>query len=205
MKLDAHTPTIKIPPYWGWSAYTPVIPKLYWDVYSQEERIKRLCKEYDKLTHYASELAQYLNELDGTVKSQLQKALDTVAESIDALEQEWRTILKEIQESSVTWDVQHGYATSSVDAMRDMFNDITVHGITIGDLNKIDSLTVDSLANCGLNVRGLAVMGYWLVSKTELLHYFTFDGSQEDSDPILDVNSIREARVNSNGFVYYKQ
>lgn len=51
-----------IPSYWGWTAYTPVIPKLYWDVYSQEERIKRLCKEYDKLTHYSSMLADSINE-----------------------------------------------------------------------------------------------------------------------------------------------
>ena len=31
--------------------YTPVIPKIYWDVYSQEESYKWLCLEYDKLMH----------------------------------------------------------------------------------------------------------------------------------------------------------
>ena len=45
-----------IPPFWGWTRYTPVIPKMYWDVYSQEERIKRLCRDHDKLAHYASYL-----------------------------------------------------------------------------------------------------------------------------------------------------
>lgn len=56
-----------IPPYWGWTAYTPVIPKLYWDVYSQEERIKRLCMEYDKLTHYASAIAEVVNDISDDV------------------------------------------------------------------------------------------------------------------------------------------
>ena len=26
--------------YWGWIPSTPVIPKLYWDVYSDEQRTK---------------------------------------------------------------------------------------------------------------------------------------------------------------------
>ena len=60
-----------IPMFWGWTAYTPVIPKLYWDVYSQEERIKRLCIEYDKLTKYASMIAEAVNELSDNVERML--------------------------------------------------------------------------------------------------------------------------------------
>jgi hypothetical protein len=50
-----------IPSFMDWTAYTPVIPKLYWDIYSQEERIKRLCKQYDKLCHYSSAIANQVN------------------------------------------------------------------------------------------------------------------------------------------------
>lgn len=32
------------PRWWAYTDYTPVIPKFYWDVYSQEERIKTICE-----------------------------------------------------------------------------------------------------------------------------------------------------------------
>lgn len=32
------------PRWWAYTDYTPVIPKFYWDVYSQEERIKAICE-----------------------------------------------------------------------------------------------------------------------------------------------------------------
>jgi hypothetical protein len=58
---DSNTPISGLPSFFGWNAYTPVIPKLYWDIYSQEERIKRLCLQYDKLCHYASAIAEKEN------------------------------------------------------------------------------------------------------------------------------------------------
>ena len=163
MNTVINTNQINVPPYWGWTAYTPTIPKLYWDVYSQEERIKRLCVEYDKLTHYSSMLAEHINELDEAVSEELKKTLNEVNNAIKNLEEEWKLILAGISESGTDWDVQHGYATSSVDAMRDMFNDVTIHGITIKELNELN-MTVEGLANCGLNVRGLAVIGYNLIN-----------------------------------------
>lgn len=57
-----YLPLLTIPNFWGWTSYTPVIPKLYWDVYSQEERIKRICMDFDKMTHYSSMLAEEINK-----------------------------------------------------------------------------------------------------------------------------------------------
>lgn len=71
-----------IPPFWGWTAYTPVIPKLYFDVYSQEERIKRLCIEYDKLTHYASTIAEAVNKIQEDVTKQLKEQNKAIAEQL---------------------------------------------------------------------------------------------------------------------------
>lgn len=59
--MDAATMFVKVPLYKAFTQYTPVIPKLYWDVYSQEERIKALCKEIDKLCAYANTLGIQLN------------------------------------------------------------------------------------------------------------------------------------------------
>jgi hypothetical protein len=41
--------------------YTPVIPKLYWDVYSAEQRMKWLCMEWDRIEHYMLDLCNQTN------------------------------------------------------------------------------------------------------------------------------------------------
>lgn len=43
------------------TAYTPVIPKLYWDVYSAEERMKALCMEWDRIFHYLLDICNQIN------------------------------------------------------------------------------------------------------------------------------------------------
>lgn len=41
--------------------YTPVVPKLYWDVYSAEQRMKWLCMEWDRIEHYLLDLCNQTN------------------------------------------------------------------------------------------------------------------------------------------------
>lgn len=50
-----------LPGYAGFTSFTPTIPKNYWDVYSQEERIKRICMELYKLCEYANALNININ------------------------------------------------------------------------------------------------------------------------------------------------
>lgn len=40
---------------------TPVIPKMYWDVYSAEERWKHICCTLDKLIDYANQMGVEIN------------------------------------------------------------------------------------------------------------------------------------------------
>ena len=42
--------------------YTPVIPKLYWDVESDEQRIKWLSLEWDRIYHYLLDLFKETNQ-----------------------------------------------------------------------------------------------------------------------------------------------
>lgn len=42
-----------IPPFWGFTEFTPTIPKMYWNVRSQEQRILRISELLDKLICYA--------------------------------------------------------------------------------------------------------------------------------------------------------
>ena len=50
-----------IPPFWGFSAFTPTIPKLYWNVKSQEQRILNLFDLLNKLICYAEQMGIQLN------------------------------------------------------------------------------------------------------------------------------------------------
>lgn len=70
---------LSVVPFYGWTEYTPVIPKMYWDVYSQEERIKLLLKDHDKLVHYASYLAEQIqknNDNQSSLEEQFQKFIE---------------------------------------------------------------------------------------------------------------------------------
>lgn len=42
-----------IPPFWGYTEFTPTIPKMYWNVRSQEQRLLRISELLDKLICYA--------------------------------------------------------------------------------------------------------------------------------------------------------
>lgn len=45
-----------VPYFAGWTDYTATVPKLYWDVYSQEERIHRICELVHKIACYCDML-----------------------------------------------------------------------------------------------------------------------------------------------------
>ena len=51
----------RIPAWNAFTASTPTLPKLYWDVYSQEERIAAICAALDKVVSYSNEIAKELN------------------------------------------------------------------------------------------------------------------------------------------------
>ena len=60
--MPTYLPGLNFPIYSGWTRYTPVIPKLYWDVYSAEQRLKQLCLSFDKVEHYLDYVAKMMNE-----------------------------------------------------------------------------------------------------------------------------------------------
>lgn len=48
--------TTRYPLFAGFTASTPVLPQLYWDVYSAEQRWKEICSWLKKLTEYADSI-----------------------------------------------------------------------------------------------------------------------------------------------------
>lgn len=50
-----------VPGFAGWTEFTASIPKIYWDVKSQEQRILGICKMLDKICCYADMLGDKIN------------------------------------------------------------------------------------------------------------------------------------------------
>lgn len=172
------------PGFLGWiMQYPPTIPKFYWDVKSQEQRIKTMCC-------YINSLVEYVDALN----MQDAKNYADLHALIEATKTELEQLIAELTLGQLQWDCQTGTYEPTQTAQRDMFNDVTVHAIDVADLAGLN-LTVDELATCGLNVRGLAVMSYWLVDAFELPHQYT-DTGNVDADA-LTVEKLRRAQVRS--------
>lgn len=170
------------PGFLGWiMQYPPTIPKFYWDVKSQEQRIKTMCC-------YINSLVEYVDALN----MQDAKNYADLHALIQATKTELEQLIAELTLGQLQWDCQTGTYEPTQTAQRDMFNDVTVHAIDVTDLAGLN-LTVDELATCGLNVRGLAVMSYWLVDAFELPHQYT-DTGNVDADA-LTVEKLRRAKV----------
>lgn len=71
----------KLPNFWQFFNLTsePVIPSLYWDSYSYEERIKKICDKIWSILNYLKLTMELLNEFDDrlTALEELYNALDT--------------------------------------------------------------------------------------------------------------------------------
>lgn len=109
---------------------------------------------------HAEQVAQ-TEQLEGYTDSEIAKLRDLIAG---------------LQVGMLIWNVTVGRYTGNVRAMRDFFNDVTVHAITVDTLAQLD-LTVDQLAECGLNVRGLAVFSGYLMGNDFVPEGITYDGA----------------------------
>ena len=184
-------------PYSSYVASTPALPAFYWDVYSSEQRIKEMCLELDKLASYGTYLAETIDRIQAVSPEEFATYQQEMRETIASL----RIEIYELSVGVMSWNVQHGKFTSSTQAQRDMFNDIAVHAITVKKLNSLE-MTVSNLANCGLSVRGLAVMSYWLVDKFDLSDDFQAKSASYTTNGVLDATKLNVAKVRDDGTVF---
>ena len=146
-----------IPSYTGFRQYTPVVPKLYFDVDSPEQGLIKLLKELDKLAHYASYLAELIDRINAASPEEVKKEIDRLEARIHELQAQ----IRELELGTSEWDVTIGDYRPTISTHRHLFNDLTYKSMTIKEFNE-RNLTVKELADCGLNVKGLAVLSYWL-------------------------------------------
>lgn len=105
---------------------------------------------------------EFLNQLNAEQAAQTSELEDYTDTSVSNLRTELIKLINGLQIGMLIWDVTQGAFDDNVQAMRDLFNDVTVHAITVDTLANLEGLTVDGLANSGLNVRGLAVFSGYL-------------------------------------------
>jgi hypothetical protein len=154
-------------------------PLVYDESLSVEQQIARLfgkiaiidsdfvtTVEFDdfKSQIHAEQVAQ-TEQLEGYTDSEIAK-----------LDKELRDLIAGSQVGMLIWNVTVGACTGNVKAMRDFFNDVAVHAITVDTLAQLD-LTVDQLAECGLNVRGLAVFSGYLMGDDFVPEGIAYDGA----------------------------
>lgn len=123
--------------------YTPVIPKIYWNVYSQEERYKWLCLEYDKIMHYLADTIKYINDNEGKYDNDIDTLYDLTKKlgaSLDNVIDQ----LDKIVETLPVYDPTQGKNVTSREAMRNMFRELAVFGART---NQMATLTAEQAAS----------------------------------------------------------
>lgn len=140
-------------------------PLVYDESLSVEQQIACL---FGKIANIASdfvttvEFDDFKNQIHAEQVSQTEQLEGYTNSEIDKLDKNLRDLIANLQVGTLIWNVTVGTYTDNVKAMRDFFNDVTVHAITVDQLAQLD-MTVDQLADCGLNVRGLAVYSGQLI------------------------------------------
>lgn len=120
----AYTPPQPVPLWPAFFPSAPVVPKLYYDALSPEQRIKKLCEELHRLCEYANTLGIAIN-FDHTLIEQLLADFETFKESgfLDYYEKQltqWindnlATILRAILNQGVFFGLtQDGYFCADV-------------------------------------------------------------------------------------------
>ena len=190
-------------PYANYTQFTPALPEFYWDVYSSEQRIKEMCCEIQKMRKYAEYLAEYVSEIEEGVDDKLQETLENVNLQISQLYETVIHMIEELQLGFLQWDVQQGAYRTTVVAQRDMFNDVTVHSYNIEELDDVfDDLdmTVDGLANSGINVKAFAVFNHVLEMPDKLPQDLVPDNPHVEG--ALTVSDLNNASLDVDGYVF---
>lgn len=147
------------------TAFVPTMPgyeignATFADMRTIEDQIHWLYRHLSTyLSTVDSELSAMRTELEAAMGAGDADTLAAANRAITASAESLKSLIDQLKESELAWDVTLGRHQPSVETMRDTFRDVTVHGIDVDELAGLE-LTVDALAAAALNVRGLAVYG----------------------------------------------
>lgn len=133
-----------LPYFIGFTAFTPEVPKLYWDVKSAEQRYFTLCEELHKMICYADTLAERLNaitldfetvindlqesideqlaEQNESIATQLKEQNEQVEKELAAMKSYINQRFDDIAEGQYVYDVTTGTYRPSIETMRRIYS-----------------------------------------------------------------------------------
>lgn len=79
----------QFPHYKDFTDYSPVVPEIYWNVYTPEQRIKYLCKEYAKLAGFTDSMVDTVNDQYAIIEDMQEKLPELVDEATIELLTSW--------------------------------------------------------------------------------------------------------------------
>lgn len=95
----------------------PVIPNFYYDVYSQEQRIKAICENFARLVAYVEEGFSEVHDVDDEVQAQLNAFRITMEQSLNDLRDELVKLIASATGSFTAVDPTDGYRTKDANAV----------------------------------------------------------------------------------------
>lgn len=161
---------------------------------------KKLKNVITSLDNYVlkSEFEKILALLESELEQVRTESRDYTDEEINKLKSELTSLVDEINAGMFVWNVTRGKFTNNIQTMRDFFNDVTVHSLTVDALTELENFTVDDLAECGLNVRGVAVWsGEHLVDDFLPVGVYYTDPPEDDRK--LTTQDLRTSAINNKG------
>lgn len=180
-----------------------VLPAVYDDSLSYYELLCRIQCKLEEVIAFANQLAEYQDVQDQALKDAVDGLKALFEDKLNRAVSQLTELINALEGSSLDWDVQQGKYTNTVEAMRDMFNDVTIHSYNVEQIEQIfDDLdmTVDDLANCGLNVKGYALLNHLLLRP----NYITQDmiPSNPEESGRYTVQDLIDSGIDINGYVY---
>lgn len=141
-----------IPSFAGFTEFTSSIPKLYWDVKSQEQRILAICKLLNKVICYADMLGENVDEIAHTLQEILDGKLDTliIAAIAEWFEENEPQILQDID--AINAKIGEGFDAENTvaNAIDGVADDVTATNNKIGegfDAQNTVANAIDAVAN----------------------------------------------------------
>lgn len=138
-----------IPSFAGFTEFTSSIPKLYWDVKSQEQRILAICKMLDKVICYADMLGENVDEIAHTMQEILDGKLDPmiIAAIAEWFENNEPQILQDID--AINAKIGEGFDAENTvaSAIADVAADVTATNNIIGNGFSAQNTVADAIAN----------------------------------------------------------
>lgn len=141
------------------------IPEIFGQALSYEDQILTLIHWVTSTladVEYVSE--DDLTALDAKLTAAIQAVAAGAADDLVRAVAELERQIDNIAQGSQLWDVSVGSYRDNQLVMREAARFVAVHALTVAQVGAMD-ITVEQLADSGLNCWGLAVLGVWLVDK----------------------------------------